>query len=80
MHETIPHATVHASPARRIRCDLCWAAPGRPCTVSGPAGDHLARLITAVKLGLLSRAELAAIVGGGLEVIADHVMIMEAAR
>jgi hypothetical protein len=44
---------------------------GRP-----PASDHLARLITAVRLGLLTRGQLAAIVGG-LEVIADHVVILE---
>lgn len=69
------------SPAELVRaglCPLCWAPPGRPCSVVGPPGDHLARYIAAVKLGLLSRADLAAVVGA-LVVIADHVMILERA-
>ncbi len=78
--ETIPQATMPTAhpPQRRIICDLCWAPAGRCCTVSGPPGDHVARLITAVRLGLLSRAELAAVVGG-LAVIAEHVVIVEVA-
>jgi hypothetical protein len=56
---------------------MCWAPPGEPCQRQ-PAGDHLERIIAAVKLGLVGRAELAAIVGG-LEVIADHVVILERA-
>jgi hypothetical protein len=53
--------------------------PGISCTVSGPPGDHLARWIAAVRLGLVSRDELAGIVGA-LTVIADHVVILSAER
>jgi len=67
-----------SAPQRRIRCDQCWAPANRPCTVSGPPGDHLARYITAVRLGLIQRGQLAAIVAE-LTVIAGHVMISEAA-
>jgi hypothetical protein len=78
MSATIPHPPAPISaPARVLRCDVCWAPPGEPCQRQ-PIGDHLARLITAVRLGLLSRGQLAA-VGGGLEVIADHVVILERA-
>jgi hypothetical protein len=76
MPATVPN-TMPAGPQRLIRCDICWAPPGEPCQRQ-PAGDHLARLITAVKLGLLSRDQLAAVVGG-LTVIADHVVIIERA-
>jgi hypothetical protein len=74
---TIAHPPTATQVARHLRCDLCWAPPGQACQRK-PAGDHLERIITAVKLGLLSRAELAVIVGG-LEVIADHVVILERA-
>ena len=77
MPETIPHPPAAAEIARRLRCDLCWAPPGQACQRK-PAGDHLERIIAAVRLGLLSRAELAAIVGG-LTVIADCVVILERA-
>jgi hypothetical protein len=78
MHATVPTTIPPPSAARRLRCDLGWALPGKPCTVSGPPGDHLARIITAVRLGLLSRAELAVVVAG-LTVVADHVVILERA-
>ena len=63
--------------ARRANCPLCWQRPGRPCTVSGPDGDHLARYQRAERRGLITRGELAAVVGT-LEVIAAHVIIREA--
>jgi hypothetical protein len=78
MQPTIPQTTLPAAPQRRISCRLCWASAGRPCTVSGPPGDHLARLIAAVKLGLLTEAELTEVVGS-IEVIADHVIVLERA-
>ncbi len=60
---------------REVPCSLCLAAPGEPCQRS-PRGDHLVRLVAAVKAGLLTRADLAAVVGV-LVVIADHVVILE---
>lgn len=79
MKDIIYQPPAQMAPARRIKCDLCWAAIGKPCTVAGPPGDHLIRLIAAVRLGLLSKAELADVVGS-IEVLADHVMIMESRR
>jgi hypothetical protein len=58
------------------RCGWCWQdQPDVPCT---PAGDHLARWLRAERRGLVTRAELAAVVGA-LEVIAGHVVIAERA-
>ena len=65
--------------ARQANCGECWALPGRPCTVAGPPGDHLARWMRAERRGLISREHLAAVVAG-LEVIAAHVMIRDGAR
>ena len=67
-----------ARPVRQIRCPVCDVGRGVPCTPPGPAGNHLGRIIAGVRLGLLSREELAAAVGG-LEVIADHVILLERA-
>ena len=62
MHETISQPpSADPSPADLLRtmlCTLCWAPPGRPCTVSSPPGDHLARFVAAVKQGLLKGKEL----------------------
>jgi hypothetical protein len=77
MSDTIPYPPAATQVARRLRCDLCWAPPGQACQRK-PAGDHLERIIAAVRLGLVSRAQLEAIVGG-LTVIADHVVILERA-
>jgi hypothetical protein len=80
MSETISQPTpADPSPAQLLRamlCTLCGAPPGRQCTVVGPPGDHLARFVTALDVGLLAREDLAAIIGG-LTVIADHVVIQE---
>jgi len=75
MQETIPRTASATQGARSIRCPMCWSLPGSKCQ-RNPAGDHLARLIAAVKAGLLSKAELAEVVGG-LTVVADHVVILE---
>lgn len=64
---------------RLANCPQCWQRPGPPCTVSGPPGDHLARWQRAERRGLITRDELAAVVGG-LEVIAAHVIIRDGAR
>jgi hypothetical protein len=80
MQDTIPQPLVAiADLVRMANCPHCWQRPGRPCTVSGPAGDHLARWQRAERRGLISRAELAAAVAG-LEVIAEHVIIRDGAR
>jgi hypothetical protein len=69
---------VQAVPAVRLaNCPQCWQRPGRPCTVSGAPGDHLARWQRAERRGLIGREDLAAAVAG-LEVIAAHVIIREA--
>jgi hypothetical protein len=82
MHTTIPQSSPYdPSPAdlmRAVLCPMCWSSPGRPCSVSGPPADYLARYVAAVKQGLLSRAELEAIIAG-IEVIADHVYVTERA-
>ena len=64
---------------RRANCPHCWQRPGRPCTVSGPPGDHLGRWQRAERRGLIGREDLAAVVAG-LEVIAAHVIIRDGAR
>ncbi|MGH3222575.1 MAG: hypothetical protein ACRDPY_28415 [Streptosporangiaceae bacterium] len=74
--------TLHAlaeQGARLVNCGQCWQRPGRPCTVSGPPGDHLARYQRAERRGLITRAELAAVVET-LDVIAAHVIIRDGAR
>jgi len=78
MPETIPQTPPAAQSARRCPCPQCWAQPGCPCTVAGPPGDHLARYLRAERRGLISRAELAAVIGG-LDVIVGHVLIPERA-
>jgi hypothetical protein len=64
---------------RLANCPQCWQRPGRPCTVSGPAGDHLARWQRAERRGSIGREDLAAVVAG-LEVIAAHVIIRDGVR
>ena len=62
---------------RLMNCGHCWQQPGRPCTITGPAGDHLARWQRAERRGLIGREDLVAVVAG-LEVIAPHVIIRDA--
>ena len=84
MTDTIPRerAATAAEPAdgaRLVPCPLCWQRPGRPCTITGPAGDHLARWLAAEQRGVISRQALADAVGG-LEVIVAHVIVRDGAR
>ena len=72
-------ARTRAVPAPPGELPAVLAAPGRPCTVTGPAGDHLARWQRAERRGLIGREDLAAVVAG-LEVIAAHVIIRDGAR
>jgi hypothetical protein len=67
-----------AAVACQANCPQCWQRPGVPCTVSGPPGDHPARYQRAERRGLITRAELAAVVAG-LEVTAAHVIIRDGA-
>ncbi len=67
-----------AERVRLVNCGQCWAPPGRPCTVSGPPGDHLARWQRAERRGSIGREDLAAVVAS-LEVIAGHVIIRDGA-
>ena len=59
---------------RLANCPQCWQRPGRPCTVAGVPGDHLARWQRAERRGLIGRTDLATVVAG-LEVIAGHVIV-----
>lgn len=86
MHTIIADQPPPADPQRavieRVRlmnCGQCWQQPGRPCTITGPAGDHLARWQRAERRGLISRQDLAAVVAR-LEVIAPHVIVRDGAR
>ena len=76
---TIPQAppartATTAERARLVQCTACWQRPGRRCTRFYPPGDHLARFVTAEERGLITRAELAAVIAG-LDVIAGCVVI-----
>ena len=74
-----PRVTVTVTDLVRLaNCPQCWQRPGRQCTVADPPGDHLARWQRAERCGLIGRADLAAVVAG-LEVIARHVIIRDAA-
>jgi hypothetical protein len=76
--QTLPpeRVTAPADLVRMANCPHCWQRPGRPCTNSGPVGDHLARWQRAERRGLIGRQDLAAVVAG-LEVIAGHVIVRE---
>jgi hypothetical protein len=63
---------------RLANCPHCWQRPGRPCTIAGVPGDHLARWQRAERRGLIAHAVLAAAVAT-LEVIAPHVIIRDGA-
>ena len=75
-----PRVTVAVTDLVRLaNCPQCWQRPGRPCTVAGVPGDHLARWQRAERRGLIAREDLAAAVAG-LEVLAAHVTIRDGAR
>jgi hypothetical protein len=77
--DTPPAAVTPAELVRLANCPQCWQRPGKPCTLSGPPGDHLARWQRAERRGLIGRDALAAVVAG-LEVIAGHVIVRDGAR
>ena len=81
MKVTAPEALTARPLAELVRlanCPHCWQRPGRPCTITGIPGDHLARWQRAERRGLIGREDLAAVVAG-LEVIAAHVIIRDGA-
>jgi hypothetical protein len=61
MQETVPTDTLATQRARLVICPMCWSLPGRPCSVSGPPADHLARWVRASKAGQVSREQLGAV-------------------
>jgi len=73
-----PRAVVAVTDLVRLaNCPHCWQRPGRPCTITGAPGDHLARWQRAERRGLIGRADLGVAVAT-LEVIAPHVLVREA--
>ena len=46
--------------ARHATCGECWQVPDMPCT-RDPEGDHVARFGRAMRRGLISGAELVAV-------------------
>jgi hypothetical protein len=46
--------------ARQANCGECWQVPGVPCS-QDPEGDHVARFARAMRRGLISGAELVAV-------------------
>ncbi len=59
--QTIPQArSLHeiCADARRANCGECWQVPGKLCT---PEGDHVARFGRAMRRGLISGADLIAV-------------------
>ena len=69
-----PHEISEA--ARQANCGYCWQRPGRPCTGTGVPGDHLARWLRAERKGLVSRAELDAVIAR-LDVIEARALIYD---
>jgi hypothetical protein len=65
-----------AALALMVNCPQCWAPPGSSCTVSGPAGSHLARYQRAERRGLVSSDQLADVVAT-LTVIAPRILVMD---
>jgi hypothetical protein len=62
MTDTVQISTAAAAQVRSVPCGLCWAAPGTPCQ-SEPEADHLARWLSALTLGRVTRDDVAAVIG-----------------
>lgn len=45
-------------------CGWCWGGWGNPCDTDPPGGMHLARLFRANRRGLVSDADLGAVLAG----------------
>jgi hypothetical protein len=44
-------------------CGWCWDGRGNPCATEPPGGTHAARLARAYRRGLISEADLMAVLG-----------------
>ena len=60
--------------ARLANCGECWQVPGTPCT---PEGDHVARFGRAMRRGLISGADLIAVLQG-LVVFTNDTIVYDA--
>lgn len=60
----------------QVNCPLCWARPGESCQRYYPHADHLARWLTALEVGRITQAHVAAVVSH-LTVVARHVLVPE---
>ena len=61
-------------------CAQCWQRPGRPCTSSGPPGYHVARFSDCRRKGLISAAEMAAVLAMAGHVFTNSTIIRDGAR
>jgi hypothetical protein len=46
--------------AHCVNCGECWQVPGKPC-IADPEGDHVARFGRAFRRGLITGADLIAV-------------------
>jgi len=63
--------------AAGVHCGHCWAAPGESCDA---AGTHLARLARARRRGLISEAEMAAVLEAAGDVFTNAAIVRDGAR
>jgi hypothetical protein len=68
MTETISYTATLAAEVRKVRCRICRAAPGRPC--SNDVGPHLSRWLAAYAARKITRDEVTPVIGG--LVVATH--------
>lgn len=66
--------------AARVPCGRCWANPTVPCTVAGPPGYHMARFAAARHEGLISEADMAAVLEAAGDVFTPATVIRDGAR
>jgi hypothetical protein len=66
-----------------VPCPHCWARRGTPCVtglgISGPVGYHVARFGRARRRGLLTEAELAALLDS-LDAFTTETIVQDGAR
>lgn len=68
-----------AATAVVVSCGHCWAVPGDPCAADAPCAMHLARFARARRRGLISDADMCAVLDvaapGPLDVFAPATVI-----